>query len=78
MPTSKYFEFSYLVHPRPEDRTYLFMEEKLSITQIQQFIADGYIKLENAFPESEAKKALQILWKDTHCDPVDPATWKKL
>lgn len=54
------------------------MEEKLSITQIQQFIADGYIKLENAFPESEAKKALQILWKDTHCDPVDPATWKKL
>jgi hypothetical protein len=51
------------------------MADRLSNIEIQQFINDGYVKLENAFPASLAKEALQILWKDTNCDPFDSTTW---
>ena len=53
------------------------MADKLSNRQIQQFINDGYVKLENAFPSPLAKEALRILWEDTKCDPLDPTTWTK-
>lgn len=49
--------------------------EKLDDGQIRQFINDGYIKLENAFPSALAEEARAILWKDTGCNPDDPATW---
>jgi hypothetical protein len=51
--------------------------EKLDDVQIRQFINDGYIKLENAFPSELAEEARAILWKDTGCTPDDPATWTK-
>lgn len=49
----------------------------LSATEIKQFIKCGYIKLENAFPKELAAEARAILWRDTGCDPEDPATWTK-
>ncbi len=46
-------------------------------TQIQQFIRDGFVKIEGAFPRGLAEKARSILWRDTGCDPDDPSGWKK-
>ncbi len=53
------------------------MQEHLTEREIQQFIEDGYVKIEDAFPKSVAEEALRILWKDTGCDPNDPSTWKQ-
>jgi hypothetical protein len=44
---------------------------------IDQFIADGFLRLEDAFPRALADEARQILWKATGCDPDDPSTWTK-
>jgi hypothetical protein len=53
------------------------MTQKRTDLQIQQFITDGYIKLEGAFPHEVAEAGRDILWKDTGCDPIDPATWTR-
>ena len=47
----------------------------LGPTQIEQFITDGFIRLDDAFPRTLADEARGILWKATGCDPGDPATW---
>ncbi|WP_369058763.1 phytanoyl-CoA dioxygenase family protein [Caulobacter sp. 73W] len=49
----------------------------LSSAQIEQFIQQGFIRLEDAFPRATADAARAILWRDTGCDPHDPATWTK-
>ena len=49
----------------------------LTKAQIQQFITDGFIRLDNAFPRAVAEAGREILWRDTGCDPHDPATWTK-
>lgn len=49
----------------------------LSEAQIEQFIQLGYIKLEQVFSKELAKEGRDILWKDTNCDPDNPATWTK-
>lgn len=49
----------------------------LSKAQINQFIRLGYVKLEQVFSKEIAKEGRDILWKDTGCDPDDPATWTK-
>jgi hypothetical protein len=49
----------------------------LSDAQIAQFIADGYVRLDHAFPETLATEARKILWADTGVDENDPATWTK-
>jgi hypothetical protein len=47
----------------------------LSNTQIEQFIDDGFIKIEGAFPRKLAEEGRAILWRDLPCDPDDPSTW---
>jgi hypothetical protein len=49
----------------------------LSDDQIQQFIQDGFIRIDQAFPRELADEARTILWRDTGCDPHNPATWTK-
>ena len=49
----------------------------LSAAQIDQFIADGYVRIDDAFPTVLADAGRAILWKDTGCDPDNPATWTK-
>jgi hypothetical protein len=49
----------------------------LSIKDINDFIDNGYIKLENAFSTELAKECMGILWKDTGCSHDDPETWKQ-
>ncbi|WP_295121636.1 phytanoyl-CoA dioxygenase family protein [uncultured Chitinophaga sp.] len=53
------------------------MKDVLNREQINQFIRDGFVRIDNAFPTEIAKAARTILWKDTGCDPHDPATWTK-
>lgn len=47
----------------------------LSDAQVQQFIRDGFVRIDRAFPRELADEARAILWRDTRCDPDDPATW---
>jgi len=51
------------------------MPEILSKEAIEQFILDGFVRIDNAFPREAADKALDILWKDLPCDRSDPSTW---
>jgi len=50
--------------------------EALSKNQVQQFIAEGFVKIEDAFSKDVASRARDILWRDTGCDPRDKSTWK--
>lgn len=47
----------------------------LSDAQIEQFIHDGFIRIDRAFPRELAEQGRTILWRDLPCDPDKPATW---
>ena len=49
----------------------------LSGAQIRQFIEDGFVRIDRAFPRELADEAREIMWRDLPCDPDDPATWTK-
>jgi hypothetical protein len=49
----------------------------LSPEQINDFINNGYIKLENAFSNEIANDCCNILWEKTGYNPDDPETWKQ-
>jgi hypothetical protein len=49
----------------------------LTEVEIKQFIEEGFIKIENAFPVKVAAAAREILWKDTGCSPHDNTTWTR-
>ena len=44
---------------------------------MNDFVADGFIKIEQAFSEEMAAAARAILWRETGCDADDPSTWTK-
>jgi Phytanoyl-CoA dioxygenase (PhyH) len=49
----------------------------LSAAQIEQFIQDGFVRIDEAFPKRLAEEARVIMWRDLPCDPDDPATWTR-
>jgi len=49
----------------------------LSAAQLDAFITDGFVRIDNAFSADLAAQGRAILWADTGCDPNDPATWTK-
>ena len=49
----------------------------LAPAQVEQFIADGFVRVDHAFPRGLADEARAILWKATGCDPDDPGTWTR-
>ncbi|WP_456281191.1 phytanoyl-CoA dioxygenase family protein [Cupriavidus sp. JZ107] len=49
----------------------------LSQVQIRNFIDQGFIRIDGAFPRAVAEEARAILWRDTGCDPTDPSSWTK-
>lgn len=49
----------------------------LSAAQILSFIADGFVRLDDAFPAALAEEARAILWRDMGLDPDDPAGWTR-
>lgn len=53
------------------------MQEVLNPEQIEQFINDGYVRIDNAFPADLAAQVRDILWQDLGLDRNDPATWTK-
>src|SRR5687767_3766152 len=54
-----------------------YMEGILNQATIDQFVRQGYVRIDDAFPASIAREAREILWKDTGCDPNDSSTWTK-
>ena len=49
----------------------------LSEAQLRQFIHDGFVKIQGAFPRELADESRSILWRDTGCDEADRTTWTK-
>lgn len=49
----------------------------LGDAQIRQFIQDGFVRLDRAFPRALADEVRAILWRDLPCDPGDPTTWTR-
>jgi hypothetical protein len=47
----------------------------LSSAQIDRFINQGFIKIENAFSSEVADECRALLWKATQCDPDNPQSW---
>lgn len=47
----------------------------LTPAQIDAFINDGFVRIDNAFPRALAEEAAAILWRDAGGDPDDPASW---
>ena len=44
----------------------------LSPAQIDSFIADGFVRIDEAFPRAVADDCRAILWSLTGCEPDDP------
>lgn len=53
------------------------MEGILSAQQIDQFITQGFIRIDHAFSAGIAVQVRDILWNDLGLDRHDPATWTK-
>jgi hypothetical protein len=49
----------------------------LSEAQIEQFIQDGFVRIDHAFPRELAEQGRAIMWRDLPCDPDNPASWTK-
>jgi hypothetical protein len=53
------------------------MQGTLELPQIEYFIHQGFIRIDNAFSTAIAAQVRDILWNDTGCNPHDPATWTR-
>lgn len=53
------------------------MEEFLSKKQIEHFITNGFVRIDNAFSSATAEEAREILWLDMNVNRHDRATWTK-
>lgn len=51
------------------------MSDTLSEKEIQQFILDGFVRIDNAFSQALANAAVDILWSDLPCERANRATW---
>ena len=49
----------------------------LSAAQIDCFVTDGFVRLDNAFSTALAAECRDILWRLTGCDPDDPTSWTR-
>ena len=49
----------------------------LSDAQKEQFVHDGFVKMENAFPPETAAEVRAILWRAVGCNPDDRNTWTR-
>lgn len=47
----------------------------LSAAQIEQFIEDGFVRIDDAFPRALAEEARAIMWRDIPFAADDPGTW---
>ncbi|XRQ02856.1 phytanoyl-CoA dioxygenase family protein [Actinomadura welshii] len=47
------------------------------MTDVEAFISDGFVRVEQAFSRELAAECREILWRDTGCDPGDRSTWTR-
>lgn len=47
----------------------------MSVARKEQFVREGFIRIEGAFSREIAAEARAILWRDSGCSPDDRATW---
>lgn len=52
-------------------------DRALSAAQIEQFITDGYLRLDDAFPPALAAAVRDRLWRDMRLPPDDPLSWTR-
>jgi len=45
--------------------------------EVEQFVHDGFVRIDGAFSRELAEAAREILWRDTGCDPNDCTSWTK-
>jgi hypothetical protein len=49
----------------------------LTTEEVERFVADGFVRLPEAFPRALAEECRAFLWRETGLDPGDPAAWTK-
>jgi Phytanoyl-CoA dioxygenase (PhyH) len=49
----------------------------LSNAQVAQFVRDGFVRIDRAFPREVAEEGCNIMWPDIPFDRHDPTTWTK-
>ena len=49
----------------------------LSDAQLQQFVQDGFVRIDRAFPQELAEEGRAIMWRDIPFDPLDSTTWTR-
>lgn len=49
----------------------------IGAAQVDAFIANGFVRIEGAFPGEVAAECRDIIWRDLGADPGDPATWPR-
>jgi hypothetical protein len=47
----------------------------LSSAQLDEFISNGFVRVDHAFPRALADAARALLWEATGCNPDDRVTW---
>lgn len=52
-----------------------FMQELLNKEAVEQFITDGFVRIDNVFSPAIAGAVLDILWKDIPFERSDPNSW---
>lgn len=53
------------------------LSHPLSDAQIASFVANGFVRIDDAFPADLAAECRSILWRDTGVNPDDPSTWTR-
>ncbi|MCH5596758.1 phytanoyl-CoA dioxygenase family protein [Niabella ginsengisoli] len=51
------------------------MSDILSKTQVEHFITEGFVSIDNAFTTQTANEVVSRLWKDIPFDRYDPESW---
>jgi hypothetical protein len=49
----------------------------LDDAQIVQFVREGFVRIDHAFPRDLAEEARAIMWRDLPCSEHDPASWTR-
>jgi hypothetical protein len=47
----------------------------LTAEEVERFVADGFVRIPEAFPRALADGCRAFLWRETGLDPEDPGTW---
>ena len=44
---------------------------------VESFVADGFVRIDDAFPRDLAGECREAIWRDLGADPADPDTWPR-